>query len=167
MSLNCSHKRAYCSSPGRYKSMENHGGIISTRENNYFVHQSSLTIRPAELPSSKVGWTGEGNDELSLSCISVHTSNWHLTCRKILRHGADGFTSPQKEDVLRILSPLKIHCPRPGLNPRTLDPMARILTITPPRTTNIIRCMSGYLKWFLPFRFSVENTSSISFPHAS
>jgi hypothetical protein len=35
-----------------------------------------------------------------------------------LRHGTDGFTSPPKEGVLRILSPLKNHRPRPGLNPR-------------------------------------------------
>ena len=36
-----------------------------------------------------------------------------------LRHGTDGFTSPPKEGVLRIFSPLKIRRLRPGLNPRT------------------------------------------------
>jgi hypothetical protein len=36
-----------------------------------------------------------------------------------LRHGTDGFTSPPKEGVLRIFSPLKIPRLRPGLNPRT------------------------------------------------
>jgi hypothetical protein len=36
-----------------------------------------------------------------------------------LRHGNDGFTSPPKEGVLRIFSPLKIRQLRPGLNPRT------------------------------------------------
>jgi hypothetical protein len=36
-----------------------------------------------------------------------------------LRHGIDGFTSPPKEGVLRIFSPLKIRRLRPGLNPRT------------------------------------------------
>ena len=36
-----------------------------------------------------------------------------------LRHGTDGFTSPPKESVLRIFSPLKIRRLRPGLNPRT------------------------------------------------
>jgi hypothetical protein len=30
-----------------------------------------------------------------------------LTCRKILRHGADGFTSPPKKGVLRIFIVLK------------------------------------------------------------
>ena len=36
-----------------------------------------------------------------------------------LRHGTDGFTSPPKEGVLRIFSPLKIRRRQPGLNPRT------------------------------------------------
>jgi hypothetical protein len=36
-----------------------------------------------------------------------------------LRYGTDGFTSPPKEGVLRIFSPLKIQRLRPGLNPRT------------------------------------------------
>ena len=36
-----------------------------------------------------------------------------------LRHGTDGFTSPPKEGVLRIFSPLKIRRLLPGLNPRT------------------------------------------------
>jgi hypothetical protein len=33
--------------------MENHGGIISTKENSLFVHQSSLSILPAESSSSE------------------------------------------------------------------------------------------------------------------
>jgi hypothetical protein len=36
-----------------------------------------------------------------------------------VRHGTDGFTSPPKEGVLRIVSPLKIRQLRPCLNPRT------------------------------------------------
>ena len=36
-----------------------------------------------------------------------------------LRHGTDGFTSPPKEGLLRIFSPLKIRRLRSGLNPRT------------------------------------------------
>ena len=36
-----------------------------------------------------------------------------------VRHGTDGFTSPPKEGVLRIFSPLKIRRFRSGLNPRT------------------------------------------------
>jgi hypothetical protein len=50
--------------------------------------------------------------------------NFHGTFRVLLhaanlRHGTDGFTSPPKEGVLRIFSPLKIRQLRPGLNPRT------------------------------------------------
>ena len=40
-----------------------------------------------------------------------------------LRHGTDGFTSPPKEGMLRIFSPLKIRRLRPGLNPRTWVPL--------------------------------------------
>jgi hypothetical protein len=58
-------------------------------------------------------------------------------CRKILRHGANSFTSPPKDVVLRILSILKFHNPRPGLNPRTLGSMASTITTIPPRATII------------------------------
>ena len=34
-----------------------------------------------------------------------------------LRHGTDGFSSPPKEDVLKIFSPLKIRRLQPGLYP--------------------------------------------------
>jgi hypothetical protein len=44
-----------------------------------------------------------------------------------LRHGTDGFTSPPKEGVLRIFSPLKSR--RPGLNPRTWVPKASTLPL--------------------------------------
>jgi len=46
-----------------------------------------------------------------------------------LRHGTDGFTSPPKEDVLRIFLPLKIRRLRPGLNPRTWVPKASTLPL--------------------------------------
>jgi hypothetical protein len=64
-----------------------------------------------------------------------HTPQGSLTCRKISRHGTDGFTSPAKEVVLWILWPLKIHRTLSGLNTRTLDPMARTITTTLPRPT--------------------------------
>jgi hypothetical protein len=65
---------------------------------------------------------------LALRILFVYTSNGSLTCRENLRHGTDGFTSSPK-DELRILSLLKICRPRPGLNPRTLDPMANTLPL--------------------------------------
>jgi hypothetical protein len=50
--------------------------------------------------------------------------DFHGTFRDLLhatnlRHGTDGFTSPPKEGMLRIFSPLKIRWLRLGLNPRT------------------------------------------------
>jgi hypothetical protein len=69
--------------------------------------------------------------------VSRSYSYGSLSCRKILRHGTDGFTSPPKEVVLRILSPLEIHRPRPGLNLRTLGPMVSTVITRPPRTTNL------------------------------
>jgi hypothetical protein len=67
-SLNCGHQLAYCSSPRwhLYMSIE-HGGMISTGENSWFVHQSSLAILPAESHSRKSGGTDEGNDEFGLT----------------------------------------------------------------------------------------------------
>jgi hypothetical protein len=41
-----------------------------------------------------------------------------------LRHGTDGFTALPKEGALRIFSPLKIRCLRPGSNPRPREPGA-------------------------------------------
>jgi hypothetical protein len=42
---------------------------------------------------------GEGNYDFVLLSIFVHTSKLFFICRKILRHGTDGFTSPPKKGV--------------------------------------------------------------------
>jgi hypothetical protein len=71
---------------------------------------------------------GEGNDGFCLRNISFILVEF-LTCRKILRRGAFGFTSLPKEGVLRIsialISPSPLQC----LNPRTLGPT--VCTVTP------------------------------------
>jgi hypothetical protein len=41
----------------------------------------------------------------SLRDVFVHTSKGFLTCREMLRHGTDCFTSLPKEGVLRIFRP--------------------------------------------------------------
>jgi hypothetical protein len=46
-----------------------------------------------------------------------------------LQHWTYGFTSPPKEGVLRIFSPLKIRRLRPGLNPQTWVPKASTLPL--------------------------------------
>jgi hypothetical protein len=47
-------------------SMENHGGMLSTEEISWFVHQSSLAILPAVI-WQEAGGSGEGNDEFGLA----------------------------------------------------------------------------------------------------
>jgi hypothetical protein len=49
--------------------------------------------------------------------------------------GTDGFTSPSKELMLRILLSLEIQRPRTGLNPRCLGPMVSTITTRSPRPT--------------------------------
>jgi hypothetical protein len=73
--------------------------------------------------------------KLSLPKHLFHISKGSLTCRKILQHETDGFTPPPLKEGLLIFILLKVHRPRPGLNPRTLGPMASTLNITPPMTT--------------------------------
>jgi hypothetical protein len=56
--------------------------------------------------------------EISLSKLRSDFLTWHgVGIFNILRHGADGFTSPPKKGVLRIFIALKNPSPEPGLNP--------------------------------------------------
>ena len=50
-----------------------------------------------------------------------------------LRHGADGFTSPPKEGVLRIFFALKIRRLRPGCEPANLGTKGQHATSRPPK----------------------------------
>jgi hypothetical protein len=133
MSLNCAHQLAYCSSPRSYMSMENHGGIIPTEEYSRSVLQSTLwkSYQQSHVVVH-LGNLGEGNGGFCVRNISFALADF-LACSKILRHGADGFTSSPNEGVLRMLIALKIPKLRPGLNPRTLGPMVSTLNITPLR----------------------------------
>jgi hypothetical protein len=58
---------------------------------------------------------------LALRGIFFPTSKGSFTCRKILRHGADGFTSPPREGVLRIFIALKNPSPSAGFEPANLE----------------------------------------------
>jgi hypothetical protein len=83
---------------------------------------------------------------LALRTIFVHTSKDNFTCRKILGYAADGFSSPPKEDVRRILPLLETHRTRLGLNPQTLGSMASTINITPPRT-KCCMIVDGSIMW--------------------
>jgi hypothetical protein len=75
--------------------------------------------------------------EFWLAKYFVHTCKWCFTCRKILRHGASSFTSLPIEGVQSIFIALENPSPPPDLNPRTVGPMANMLTITPPRRLEV------------------------------
>jgi hypothetical protein len=71
------------------------------RGNFWFVLQWPLLVLRGESSSSKAKGTGEGNDEFLLTKYLFYTSQDSLTCRKMLRHVADGFTFALKKGVLR------------------------------------------------------------------
>jgi hypothetical protein len=73
--------------------------------------------------------------EFCLRSISIHARKVILHAVN-LQHGTYFFTSPPKELVLRIFITLKIHRPRPGLNPRTLGPVASTLINSAPSATH-------------------------------
>jgi hypothetical protein len=63
--------------------------------------------------------------EFCLRNISIHA-------RKVLLHAVNPL---RRKWCYGFLSPLKIHQPRPELNPQTLGPVASTLTTSPPRAT--------------------------------
>jgi hypothetical protein len=72
-----------------------------------------------DIDGTKAGGTAETN-KFCLTKNLFHTSKGSLTCRKILRHGADSFTYPPKERVLRIFIALKNPSPSAGFEPANL-----------------------------------------------
>jgi len=90
-----------------------------------------LHVQRCERPVAAEGGTLRGREmfrQIS-SRIRLPRNSRDLLHAANLRHGTDGFTSPPKEDVLRINSPLKIGRLRPGLNLRTWVPKASTLPL--------------------------------------
>ena len=98
-----------------------------------------LHVQRRERPLAAEGGTLRGREmfrQIS-SRIRLPRNSRDLLHAANLRHGTDGFTSPPKEGVLRIFSPLKIRRLRPGLNPRTWAPKASTLPLDH-RSRNLI-----------------------------
>jgi hypothetical protein len=87
-------------------------------------HQYCLAVLPSET-------VGEGNENLVYP--SPRDFKITFTYRKILQHGASGFTPHPKKGVLRIFISLKNPSPWLDSNPQPLSPVASTLTTTPPR----------------------------------
>jgi hypothetical protein len=86
------------------------------------------------------------SDRLTDRTLTVFAQSWwdcqsHLagsqeTWVRNFAYGHYWFYSCRKSTTWdRFLSPLKIHRPRSGSNPRTLGPVASTLTTSPPRAT--------------------------------
>jgi hypothetical protein len=68
---------------------------------NLLIHPSELSVN---LTSSHLVTKQEGLEKemnFPLRCIFVHTLKCYVTCHKIIRPGANSFTYPSKEGVLR------------------------------------------------------------------
>jgi hypothetical protein len=90
-----------------------------------------LHVQRRERPLASEGGTLRGREIFRqiLSRIRFPRNSRDLLHAANLRHGADGFTSPPKEGVLGIFSPLKIRQLQPGLNPQTWVPKASTLPL--------------------------------------
>ena len=90
-----------------------------------------LHVQRRERPLVEEGGTFRGREMIRQisSRIRLPRNSRDLLHAANLRHGTDGFTSPSKEGVLRIFSPLKIRRLQPGLNPRTWVPKASTLPL--------------------------------------
>jgi hypothetical protein len=97
----------------------------------WLTHQSSLAVTNRHLVATQV--------KIGEKCPWIFLTNMSLTCREILRHGTASSNSPLKEVVLRIFMAIKIHRPRPALNPQTLGTMTSTITTRLPRATNSVR----------------------------
>jgi hypothetical protein len=86
--------------------IEKHGEMKSSGETPRPPHPSGSPT--AETYSSEPGRSGRRKRILYTKYL-FHTTWGILTFRKVLCHGADGFTFRLKEGVLGIFSPLKIH----------------------------------------------------------
>jgi hypothetical protein len=116
---------------------------------------------------------GETGREIAAEfCLPVSLSyvKGSLTCRNMLRCGSKAVLPLRKKSCYGVLSALEILLSRLGLNPRTLDPVASTITITPPRTTrrqvgkhsglNFKKC---YALRYIRLKGGVENRLLIQF----
>jgi hypothetical protein len=121
-----------------------------------------ILIQPLDTSSGEAGGTQMRNMTAEFSCCKSTTWDRQLYFPSKGKHAMDFIT-------------LKIHRPRPGLNPRTLGPVASTLTTRPPRATytytlginmkgvvsNFWRCVTLA---FIPFTYMSESRMNNRFP---
>jgi hypothetical protein len=93
------------------------------------IYRGKLLIRPPELLGNPAGSHITTKQE-ELAKEMMHFALRNICFIRWRTWGGEIFTSPPKEGVLRFFYRLW-----PGLNPRTLGPVASTLITRPPRTT--------------------------------
>jgi hypothetical protein len=91
---------------------------------------------------------GEGNDEFGLvKYFCSYFPSDFLLALKSYDMGLPAILPLGRKAYCGFLSPLKIHHPRPGLNPRTFGPMASTLFITSRMERMTIVIIRNELHW--------------------
>ena len=122
-----------------HRNLKAYYAILVRRSN--FRHQASPRVSPRESTQRrKVELWARNVREFCLNADLDVTFRDLLHAVK-LRHGADGFTSPPKEGVLRIFFALKIRRLWPGANPRTWVPNTACLTAICLDTNLCLHCV--------------------------
>jgi hypothetical protein len=105
--------------PHGYTSLENHDGMTSTGVT--FYSPTSPLCQSYQQSHLVVKQEVQAKEIMNFAVRSIiNTLNGSLTCHKILSHGADGFTFPPKEGVLRIFVALKNPLPSVGFQPANI-----------------------------------------------
>ena len=72
-------------------------------------------------------------EKSDIFCLEVLISAWgYFTCRKYTTRDQRLYFPSEGSHTQDIYALKKIHQPQPGVNPRTSDPMARMITTAPP-----------------------------------
>jgi hypothetical protein len=100
-------------------SMENHGGMISTRDTTDSPTKA-LWQSKQQPTNSKAGGTGVGSNEFCLLKYIFHTSKRSLTRSNILRRAAHGCASTPNKFVLRVFIALVNPLLSAGFEPSNL-----------------------------------------------
>jgi hypothetical protein len=113
-------------------------------DHSRFNHQSSL-LWLQQTPSSEAGRNWARNDRCIFP-ISQYLSHYRVILHAIKSYdmGPTALFPLRRKSCDGFLSPLKIHRSRPGLNPRTLGPMASTITRERLRRTSVANlCVYG------------------------
>jgi hypothetical protein len=109
--------------------MENHGGVMAAR-GKQLIRPPELCGSLNKLSSSIAGEYEKEIMNLAVRSTFVRTKKGFLHAVKSYNMRPTALLPLRRNACCGFLSTLKVHRPRPGLNPQTVDLMASTLTIT-------------------------------------